>query len=53
MTQVVEILPHVRQGPTYFTVNIMAADDLAMQRARASATMIFTNLNLINLVPVC
>ena len=36
MTKVVEILPQVRQGPTYFTsVSIMAADVLARQGARA------------------
>ena len=33
---------------TYSTVNIMAADYLAMQWARASATMIYTLLNHIN-----
>ena len=32
-------------------VNIMGADVLATQGARASATMIFTLLNQINLVP--
>ena len=32
-------------------VSIMVADVLAMQGARASATMIFTMLNQINLVP--
>ena len=38
MTQVAEILPHVRQGSTFFyIVNIMATDDLAMQ-----GVMIFT-----------
>ena len=44
MTHVDEILPHVRQGPTYqeYIVNVMAADDLETQRARASATMILT-----------
>ena len=34
MTQVVEIFPLVRQWPAQFTVNIMAADDLATQGAR-------------------
>ena len=32
-------------------VKIMAADDLVTQGARASATMILTSLNWINLVP--
>ena len=32
-------------------VNIMGADILAMQVARASATMIFTMLNQMNSVP--
>ena len=41
MTQVLEILPCVKEGPTYSTVvNTMAAD-----------VMIFTMLNWINLVP--
>ena len=35
-----------------YIINIMAADVIAMQGARASATMIFTMLNRINLVPV-
>ena len=39
MTQVVEIFPEMSQGPTHSTreyiVNIMAADILAMQGARA------------------
>ena len=30
------------ERPTYITVNMVAADDLAMQGARASATMILT-----------
>ena len=44
MSQEVEILPRIRQGPTYLfcIVNIMAADDLATQGARASATMLLT-----------
>ena len=41
-TQVVEIPPRVRQGPVYYIINIMAADVLATQGARASATMILT-----------
>ena len=53
MTQIVEIHPHVRPGPAYSIVNIMAADDLATQGARASAPMMFTMLNRINLVPAC
>ena len=48
MTQVVEILPHVRKGPTYSTVDITAANDLMTLGARASATMM---LNRINSVP--
>ena len=57
MTQVVEILPHVRQGHTLFDmylvyiVNTMAVDVLATQGARASATMILTCLNRDNSVP--
>ena len=35
----------------FYIVNIMGADVLATQGARASATMIFTVLNSINLVP--
>ena len=50
MTQVVEILSHVRQDPFYI-FNIMAADGLATQWARASATMVFAKLNPINYVP--
>ena len=54
MTQVVEILAHVRRGLNLFCViNIRAADDLAMQGGSASATMIFTLLNQINLVLAC
>ena len=34
-----------------YIVNIMGADVLVTQKARASATVIFTMLNLINLVP--
>ena len=41
-TQVVEIFPRERPGLAHFTVNIIAADDLAMQGARASAAMILT-----------
>ena len=39
MTQVVGILPHVRQG-LFHTANIIAADDLVMQGAMASAANI-------------
>ena len=35
----------------FYIVKIMAVDDLAMQGARASATIILTMLNQINLVP--
>ena len=58
MTQVVEILPQVRQELTYstysqyppilHTVNIMGADVLVMQGARALETMTLTMLNQIN-----
>ena len=49
---VVEIPPRVRQGPAYSTIiSIMAADYLAMQGARASATTIVTYLNRVNSVP--
>ena len=52
MTQVVETLPHFETRTyLFYIVNIMAADDLAMQGAKASATVIFTMLNWINLVP--
>ena len=37
----------------FYVVNIMGDDVLAMQGARASATMIFIMLNQINLVPTC
>ena len=53
-TQVVEIPPWVRQGPAYSTyrvINIMAADVLATQGARAWAAMILTQLNRDNSVP--
>ena len=53
MTQVVEILPHVRQGPTYSTSSIMFASVLATQGARASATTIFTLLNRTYSLPAC
>ena len=42
MAQVFEILPHGRQGPSFPTVSIMAADDLATQGARASSAMILS-----------
>ena len=52
MTQVAEILPRVRQELYLFCiVNIMGADVLATQGARASASMIFTMLDRINSVP--
>ena len=54
MIQVVEILLHVRQELTYqvfYIVNIMGADVLATQGARASATMKLTVLTWKNLVP--
>ena len=37
----------------FYTANIMAADVLATQGARASATMILTMLNWIDTVPIC
>ena len=46
MAQVVEILPHV-----FYIVNIMGADVLATQGARALATMILSMLNQNNSVP--
>ena len=42
MTQVVEILSHVRQELTYVIVTIIGADVLVTQGARASAIMILT-----------
>ena len=39
MTQEIKILPHVRQDLTYI-VNIIGADVLATQGAKASATVI-------------
>ena len=59
------IAPHwhytVSQNPSscktrtflFYIVNIMAADDLTTQGARASANMIFTMLNQIISVPTC
>ena len=41
MTHVVEILPHVRQGPVTVSI-IMNANDLVTQGARTSAAMILT-----------
>ena len=46
LRQAVEILPYV-MTLLFYTVNIMGADVLVMQGARASATMIFTMLNQI------
>ena len=52
--QVVQIVSQVRQGLTlFYIVNIMGADVLLTQGARASSAMIFTMLNQINLVPSC
>ena len=52
ITQVVEILPHVTQGLyLVYIVNILGADDLVMQGAGASATIILTSLDADNLVP--
>ena len=42
MTEVVEILPQVRQGSNYSAVNIMAADVLVIQGVRTSVGMILT-----------
>ena len=50
LTQVFEILPQVWQE-LFYMINVMGADVLASQGARASATMIYTMLNQINLVP--
>ena len=52
MSQVVEILPRVRQECNlFYIVNSMGADVLARQGARASATMISNLLNQVNSVP--
>ena len=51
MTQEVEILPQVSQVYLFYIVNIMGADVLATQGARAPAPMILTMLNQINSVP--
>ena len=51
MAQVVEIFSYIRQELTYYIVNIMYADILVMQGARASAVMMFIMSNQINLVP--
>ena len=41
MLKIIEILPRIRPGLNlFYMVNIMFADVLAMQGARASATMI-------------
>ena len=50
MAQVVEIILQVRQGPTYSTWRISLLL-MTWRWARASATMIFTMLNRIDLVP--
>ena len=52
MTEVVAIVPQVRQKKFLFNIdNIMGADVLATQGARASPTMNYTLLNRINSVP--
>ena len=53
MTRVVKIIPHARQELTYFAyiVNVMGADVLATQGARASATSILIFLNQNNSIP--
>ena len=51
MTQVIEILPHVKQKYLFNIVNIIVVDVPATQGARASATLIFAMLNPINSVP--
>ena len=51
MTQVVYIPPHKISTYLFYIVNIMGTDVLAIQGARASATMILTMLNRNNLVP--
>ena len=47
MAEVIEILSHGRQGAVYITYscNIMAADDLETQGARASGAMVLTLLS--------
>ena len=51
-TQVAEVFPQVRQVLTqFYIVNIMGADVLTTQEARASTSMIMTMLNRNNSVP--
>ena len=45
MEQAVQILLHGSQGFTYLTVNIIRADDLATQGARASAPKLLTEFS--------
>ena len=48
----VEVLPHVRQKTyPFYIANIMGADALAPQGARASTTVILNMLNRTNLAP--
>ena len=42
MVQFVAIIPDWRPWSTYLTVNSMAADDLVVQGAKASAAMLLT-----------
>ena len=51
MTKIFKNLPHVRKTRTclLYIVNIMAADDLATQEAKAPATMISNMLNRIDI----
>ena len=52
MTQVVEIFPQVRWEFIYTTsVNIISADQVVTQGARASTSMILTMLNQIDSNP--
>ena len=50
-----QLNPYSNKTRTYllYIVNTMSVYDLVTQGARASATMIFTMLNCINLVPTC
>ena len=49
MVQLVEILLHRRQGLIYLTVNIVDADNLMTQGARASATVFLTYRQTFNI----
>ena len=48
---ILNLSPSTTRTDLFYIVSIMDADVLATQGARASAPMIFTMLNRINLVP--